>query len=182
MVKHTARHCQRSWVRADTKPHSWAGSMLIYWVNVGNNQHLPYKAISVLFIAQNSMLNQVWIFWFNICLYFLYTYICMFNLRTSCIQQFSSQNCLHPQILLYLFQTLNSLMKMCFHLTAAYVGLPGSLRAVTVISTKTCKPEFILATTKRGLKCLMETDFCKNFDSFAKILIHFRLVSPEWTH
>lgn len=75
----------------------------------------------------------------------------MFNLRTSCIQQFSSKNYLHPQILLHLFQALNSLMKMCFHLTAAYVGLPGSLRAVTVISTKTRKPNFILATTKQPL-------------------------------
>lgn len=53
----------------------------------------------------------------------------MFILTISHIQQFSSKNSVHPQILLYLFQALNSLMKMCFHLTAAYVGLPGSFRA-----------------------------------------------------
>lgn len=157
------RHCQGIlWLGLTPIPTSWAVSMLSYWVNIGNNQHLPYKAIFIVLIAYNSILNRIWIFLFTV---FIFLNICSFW------EQFSSKNSLHPQILLYLFQALNSLMQMCFHLTAAYVGSPGSFRAVTVISYiyKACKPKFIQARIKKplwGVKCPMEYFVCKNFGSF----------------
>lgn len=84
----TARALGQGWHQAPLL--GWKHAQL--WVNVGNNQHPPYKAIFVVFVTQNSILDKVRILRFHICLYFLYIYTYMFNLRTSCIQQFFSKN------------------------------------------------------------------------------------------
>lgn len=49
-------------------------------------------------------------------------------------------------------------MKTCFHLTAAYVGLPIFI-AVIAISMKTCNPKFLFSVIKQllwGMKSVME--------------------------